>query len=1458
MSRTEKTVPAVVQVRDVSFLNWVTGSFVNSVVSSVSKNEAPALVEDAGLAAADSYASFSAAWAAETGASDVKAGGSAKKKPSLVRALWRTYRRELLAAAVAKAGWGAGIVLSASLFVRSLLSYVAARAVAGAANKEAPGYLWTVFFFVTTVLLSLSLQQMNALSARLGLRVKSACVTAVYRKLLVEDRTAASKPGGVEGDSDAGPPDVISLVGTDCAKLADATLTLQFLWSGVIEATAIIAVLLGLVGRSALPALGALILLVPTQYAVGMWIAKTRKRVVAASDARVGLMDELLRAIKLVKMYNWQQRSADAVAALRSQETALARLGGILKSFNVALVFLLPPLIALAIFGVHSIEADLDSVLAFTTLSLFNTLRLPLVQLPKALRAFAEGSAASARLEAYLLSQERAPRTLAPRTEIVFDNASFTYGGGAANESLLRDVSLHIPKGTLVMVAGPVGSGKSSLIAGAILGEMRLVSGTASIGGSFAYVPQTPWCAHGTVRDNILFGKAWDESRYRRVLWATALEPDIRMMDDGDLTLIGERGANLSGGQKQRIALARAAYSGADTVLLDSPLSAVDQFTSSHIFQHCIRDLMLAAGATVVLATHQVDLFSRADLLIVMANCAIAYAGPHSAAVVDAHFPNASATPGTDAELVAALQLENGGDSRVEPPSTSPRLGGARARLGTQVEAEPIVLSGGSPRAELSPSDAALDFTGSVLNARGNVLSRAISLRADMLTALRDVDTPDTLLDVDGGDTELTLMRTTPTDSAAPSRRLSRAPSLSIPSLRSAGVVAAPRAPTPTRDVKPKARSSTAGGEGPSADLSLAAYGAVVQKSNRPAATVPHANGYASLFWEMKWPLVLVSLLIFVATQVTRIYSDIFISTWVTHKREEAWYIQIYAGYVGAFLVLLLLRGLFFYAIAERAASRLHNTMFSRILRAPMSVFTTTPLGSLLSTFAADMDQIDEALQDNIMMAVIYLCILGTTIGVVVRVIPIFAAVAGLLAISFVYFFRLYMRTSRVLKSATGRAGAAVVTHVSETLQGLTVIHAYGAAPRFSSDSMTRLDASSAAQFNVDALQLWLSFRLDLIGCLLVLGTCLLAIALEPRLPAASAGLAISNSFQILLFASVMVRTVADIDSSIACVERVVAVGAVEQEVDLPLTHESCPRDGWPSRGEVDFHGVVMSYLPALPAILKGVTFNIRAGEKVGVAGRTGAGKSSLIMTLFRLVGLSQGAVRIDGIDVGTLHLGELRRRIAIIPQEPVMFKGTIRSNLDPFSERTDAELLVVLERCMLGGLRLDQAVEAMGANFSLGQQQLLCLARAMLNPSKLLVLDEATAALDLATDALVQRVLRTEFADRTVITIAHRLDTIIDSDRILVLDAGRVAEFASPHELLNRPGSIFGDLCRQTGAQYEVLRTAAARHHDTMAALTTHIVQGDGTNAEPPSQPQLSVAIEIDADMSLSDSDRP
>lgn len=1396
--------------KKINFLSYLTGSFMNPIITASIKkqNLDDKLVDNEAVFVEKAHDEvFQKHWENEL---LLEKASDNKKKSSLRRALWKSFRKDLLLAAGLKLLWAALVMLSITYLIRQILSYIQERVndPDHTSTEQAPGWYFSCIFFVCTVLLSYSLQHMNAVSAVAGLKVKSALITAIYRKIFTQDRYQSHL-------------DVVSLVSTDCAKLADSCTTLQFLWSGVIEALAIIGFLVGVMREAALPGLGLVVLLIPVQYFIGLSIAKMRKKVAAAAEERVQLMDEILRAIKLVKMYAWEKSFASKVAVLRNQEAKLAHVNGLLKSINLALVFVLPPLIALAIFGLYVKSNVLQPSLVFTVLSMFNTLRLPLVQLPKGLRAFAEATSALERLQSFLLSPDRKFRQKSNNTEIIFNNANFTYG--KSTDVLLKNINLNVKPGDLVMIAGPVGSGKSNILQ-ACLGQMTLLSGQESVGGSIAYVPQTPWCSLNTVRENILFGKPWDEYRYRKVLHACALERDLQLMDHGDLTEIGERGLNLSGGQKQRIALARAAYAGASLILLDAPLSAVDMYTCSHIFKHCIQGMMLSEGAAVVLVTHQVQLFSAASHLIVMDKGEQIFSGPYTKQDVKRLFPNAGQIPDTDAEVAAAIASATGimtddiiNDNNVAIPSAT------------------------SPSALFSPEHSRRIST---------ALRKDRGMTFTIVDPLSESSTAPVTPSVDHIQKSNSYKSTPAT---TPRERGYSAASTPVPHYPSRahsgsdGIAAGTDALNPSgqlfiRAASLRAEVIRAAERAVSEDKIIVNIPDTVQKfnakndlvlhesadalnnknANRPPVAEIKINGYVEFFKAVKWYLFVPSLIIFGVTQITRIFSDIWISLWVGKRypdRSQEWYTGVYGGYVGTFLLLLLLRGFFYYRIGLRAASRMHNSMFSKILKAPMSFFTVTPLGSVLSVFARDMDQIDEALLDNIHMVIIYFAILGTTIGVVIRVINVYAAVAGALLLASIYFFRYYIGGSGALKELAGTTSASVASQVSETLQGLAVVQAYGAETRFANINAVKVNKAQKAAYNFEMLQLWLSTRLDFLGCLLVLSTCLLCVGLENNLPAAQAGLAVSNSFQILLFFSLMVRGAADIHGSISSVERVVKLEKVEPEKDLPLTRDTVPEDNWPFGGEVIFHNVVMSYLPNAPHVLKGVDFHIRRGEKIGVVGRTGAGKSSLIMSLFRLAELAEGAIRIDGIDCKNLNLSALRSAIAIIPQEPVMFKGTLRSNLDPFNEKTDEELFKALEKCLLGDLvkssteGLNLKVSQMGDNFSLGQQQLMCLARALLNDSKLLVLDEATAALDSDTDSAIQKVLRTEFADRTVITIAHRLDTIIDSDRILVMDAGRVAEFDTPYDLLSKPESIFSSLCRQTGAQYDVLLAAAHRH---------------------------------------------
>lgn len=414
---------------------------------------------------------------------------------------------------------------------------------------------------------------------------------------------------------------------------------------------------------------------------------------------------------------------------------------------------------------------------------------------------------------------------------------------------------------------------------------------------------------------------------------------------------------------------------------------------------------------------------------------------------------------------------------------------------------------------------------------------------------------------------------------------------------------------------------------------------------------------------------------------------------------------------------------------------------------------------------------------------------------------PIFLAV--ILPIALLYYFaqRFYVASSRQLMRLESVSRSPIYTHFSETITGVTTIRAYTVQDRFIDESDNRVDKNQVCKYPSLIANRWLAIRLEMVGNLIILFASLFAVLGGQSNPGL-VGLSVSYALQVTQTLNWLVRMTSDIETNIVAVERIKEYGETKQEAPWELENSKVPRD-WPTEGQVVFENFKVRYREGLELVLRGITFTISGGEKVGIVGRTGAGKSSLTLSLFRIIEAAGGRIFIDGIDIATLGLHMLRSRLTIIPQDPVLFSGTLRINLDPFEVKSDDELWKALELSHLKTFvktlpaGLNHEISEGGENLSVGQRQLVCLARALLRKTKVLVLDEATAAVDLETDDLIQKTIRSEFKECTVLTIAHRLNTIMDSDKVIVLDRGEVTEFASPTELLENPKSAFYSMAK-------------------------------------------------------------
>ncbi|RXW18905.1 hypothetical protein EST38_g6949 [Candolleomyces aberdarensis] len=625
------------------------------------------------------------------------------------------------------------------------------------------------------------------------------------------------------------------------------------------------------------------------------------------------------------------------------------------------------------------------------------------------------------------------------------------------------------------------------------------------------------------------------------------------------------------------------------------------------------------------------------------------------------------------------------------------------------------------------------------------------------------------------------------------------------------------------------------GGQSETSSTTTAAASAIVKKEKKPARKLVEEEKRAvgrikrdiwmTFFWACGhywyWALFGVT---FIIASIAPVLENTWLRFWSSSVLsgdggDPSYYILIYAAITGTGLVFTTIRWFVLYHGSIRASTVLYERLLEAVLFADIRFHDTVSRGRLLNRFGKDFEGIDSSLADHLGRTIIcVLSALTTIITIsVVGGIP-FLIVITIVGVLYYNAAKIYGQTSRDMRRLDSVSRSPLYSIYGETIAGVPVLRAFGASSKLLRDMLRCVDMNSNPWYWMWAVNRWLSIRFDFLAAAVV-GAASAACMMTPTISAPLAGFALAFASTIMNDLLFMVRRFVGLEQSMVALERIKEYSELKREP--PEIVEPRPDNSWPSQGDIKCEDLVIRYAPDLPDVLHNLNFEIRPGEKVGILGRTGSGKSTLALSFFRFVEPTQGRIVVDGVDISKIGLTDLRGKLTIIPQDPSILSGTLRSTLDVFDEYEDAEIYEALRRVHLipsdsestpeadpetvnaNVFRdLDFSVSEGGENFSTGEKQLLCMARAILKRSKVLVMDEATASVDYATDELISKTIRQEFAESTILTIAHRLRTVIDYDRVMLLDQGRIIEFDKPSTLLSDSSSQFYALCKATGKE--------------------------------------------------------
>ncbi|KAJ5201896.1 uncharacterized protein N7498_006559 [Penicillium cinerascens] len=1153
---------------------------------------------------------------------------------------------------------------------------------------------------------------------------------------------------------------IINLAAVDARRVSDFTSFTFVIPLAIFKVILGCLFLIKILGwQSAFAGLGVSALVLPLNMYAAKRYTNAQDKLMKFRDAKMAIVTEVLQGIRQIKFSALEEQWQNKIGKARDTELAALWISFLYDVVLMA-IWILGPLglsaVSLTVYAL--MHGGISASVAFTAMSVFGALEMSLAVLPEMISNGLEAKVSADRIDAYMASAEKIVNTVLS-DNIEFENATVAWPaenepgtGDDEDRFTLRDMNLKFPNKGLSVVSGRTGSGKSLLLA-SILGECDVLEGTLKvpvpppikdrfdhlatganwiIDSAFAYVAQIPWIENATIKDNILFGLPYNETRYKKVLFVCALTKDLEMLPDGELTDIGANGVNLSGGQKWRVSFARALYSRAGVLIMDDIFSALDAHTGRHVYEHALTG-ELGQGRTRILVTHHVALcLPRTDYSVLLENGCVRFAGTIDELQKGNH-------------LEDILREENAAEQQ------------------SHIAGEPDDL----------------------LNAEETNL-KVISNK---------------------------------------SRR---------------------RSSTVHNDTTPK----------------IAAPKKFVEDEKREVGSISLSVYKSYLSMGGGLPFWLVTVLIYLIFSTLMIGRAWWVNIWTssssstqshpeqlqtlfvqtversipeTQDQDLAMYLGVYIGISVISCIIGTARFYIVLSASVRASRNLFSRLTYAVLRAPLRWLDTVPLGRILNRFTADFHMIDSRIGYDLAFFVSQALQVCSIMVAGILVSPLAIVFALILVIICLKLSLTYLAGAREIKRLESTAKSPIFEQFGSSLAGLITIRAFTKSEAFIEIIYGKINAHAQAWWTMWLLNRWLGIRMNLVAAIFTTLTASLVVFM-PGISASLAGFALSFALQCNTTIALALRQYANVELNMNATERVIEYSKIELEnqggADAPAA--------WPTEGRLEVSDLVVGYAPDLPPVLKGLSFSVEQNQRVGVVGRTGAGKSSLTLALFRFLEARQGQILVDGLDVSKIKLHDLRSRLAIIPQDPVLFSGTVRSNLDPFEHYTDTELNDALTRVHLTSAAEDDEatltsqtatprqgngtatpdtatmqqantnifsslaapISEGGLNLSQGQRQLLCLARAIVTRPKIMVLDEATSAVDMETDTLIQRSIRAEFGRNatTLLVIAHRLSTIADFDRILVMDAGKAVEFGEPKDLMSIKDGVFKNLVDNSG----------------------------------------------------------